>query len=512
MVPEEPTNGAHRSNSIFHRAQLKLASAWDILADSVINYQNNGDVNQAAAIAFYAILSFLPLFILTFLVAGYVFSSYPTVQHQFIEGIQRFHPYFKGDILIQLGQLDEKSQLLGWVGFITLIWFSSMIFGAAETSFNLIYRTRTIRNYVVSKLLSFAMIPAAWAVGILSVGVTTVATVVANQPGLAESLFTQIPILKGVLFRYVLPYIVTVVFFTMVYKVIPVTPIPLGLAFTGSAIFSALMEVAKHFFAWYIANYTRYHIIFGSLETVVILVIWVFYVALIFLFCAEVMASYRRRDLILIERALLRPGGPGRKVWERLFRRFGRIYPKGEPIFREGDEGQEMFYLLAGRVQMEKKAGRVRKVLADLGPGEYFGEMAALIQVPRTATAQAVEESDVAVIDGETLHRLLRQNEEISLHMLKEFSQRLRRTDALVDELSQWWLSLVTILYLIRNWPLAADRDAAAEIAAVTGRTSDEIQDVLADLAGQGVIQLDEGRVTEFHPARAWEVSSTHVY
>ncbi len=512
VIEEGPVNGAHRSTSIFHRIQLKLASAWDILTDSVVNYQNNGDVNQAAAIAFYAILSFLPLFILTFLMAGYFFSSYPEVKDQLIEGIQRFHPYFTGDLLVQLGQVDEKSRLLGWVGFITLIWFSSMIFGAAETSFNLIYRTKTIRNYVVSKLLSFAMIPAAWAVGVLSVGVTTVATLVANQPVLADIVAAHFPLLKGVLFQYALPYLITVVFFTLVYKVIPVSRVPLGLAFAGSAVFSALMEVAKHFFTWYISNYTRYHIIFGSLETVVILVIWVFYVALIFLFCAELMASYRRRDLILIEKALLRPGGPGMKVWERLFRRFGRIYPKGEYVFREGDEGQEMFYVLAGRVRVEKKAGRVRKVLAEVGPGEYFGEMAALIQVPRTATAHAVEESDVAVIDGETLHRLLRENEEISLHMLKEFSQRIRRTDNLVDELSQWWLRLVTILYLIRNWPLPANRDVAAEIAAFTSHDSEEIQDVLVDLGNQGVVELWEGQVTGFDPARAWEVSGTHVY
>lgn len=512
-VPEEgPSNGSHRSRSVLHRVQVRLATAWDILVDSVINYQNNGDVNQAAAIAFYAILSFLPLFILTFLVVGYVFSSYPEVQQQLIEGIQRFHPYFTGDILIQLGQLDEKSQLLGWVGFITLVWFSSMIFGAAETAFNLIYRTKTIRNYVVSKLLSFAMIPAAWAVGVLSLGITTVATVVANQPVLADSLFTHLPILKGVLFRYVLPYIVTVIFFTIVYKVIPVNKISLGLAFTGSAVFSALMEVAKHFFAWYIANYTRYHIIFGSLQTVVILIIWVFYVALIFLFCAELMASYRRRDLILIERAILKPGGSGMKVWERLFRRFGRIYPQGGVIFQEGDEGRDMYFVLAGRIRLEKKASRVRKVLAELGPGEYFGEMAALLEAPRTATANAVEESDVAVIDGGTLRRLLRQNDEMSMFMMKEFAQRIRRTDALVDDLSQWWLRLVAILYFTRSWPLSAERDPVAEIAACSGRDPEEIRDVLSDLAQQGVIEIREGCVTQFDPVRAWEVSSTHIY
>ncbi len=85
---------------------------------------------------------------------------------------------------IQLGSWTKKAG--SWlVGFITLIWFSSMIRSGGD-GLNLIYRTKTIRNYVVSKLLSFAMIPRPGP-SRLSVGITTVATVVANQPVLATS-------------------------------------------------------------------------------------------------------------------------------------------------------------------------------------------------------------------------------------------------------------------------------------------------------------------------------------
>ncbi len=100
----------------------------------------------------------------------------------------------------------------------------------------------------------------------------------------------------------------------------------------------------------------------------------------------------------------------------------------------------------------------------------------------------------------------------MSMFMMKEFAQRIRRTDALVDELSQWWLRLVAILYLTRSWPLSPDVDPVAEIAASSGRDPEEIRDVLTDLAQEGVIEIREGCVTRFDPVRAWEVSSTHIY
>ena len=78
------------------RLRLGLTSFLDILGDAIRNYRINGDTNQAAAIALYGILSIIPLFILTLLVVGSLFSANPEIEQKLIEGIRQFIPSFSG--------------------------------------------------------------------------------------------------------------------------------------------------------------------------------------------------------------------------------------------------------------------------------------------------------------------------------------------------------------------------------------------------------------------------------
>jgi membrane protein len=493
------------------RFRLGLSTTWDILGDAIRNYQTNGDTNQAAAIAMYAILSIIPLFILTLLLVNNLLVADPEIQKKLIEGIRQFIPSFSGALITQFGQITGKKDLLGGVGIISLIWFSAMIFSAIETALNVIFRSRTYRNYIFSKLLAIAMIPLGWAVAVASVAITYVATILAKQPFFGQNGPLFLPAIQGALFRYILPYLLTVLFFTLVYKVIPTGKVNLRSALIGSAIFSALMEIAKQLFTWYVANYTRYNVIFGSLEAIVILVIWVFYVALILLFCAELISSYQRWDLILIEKALVKPGKGRLKIDERLFRKFGRLYGSNEYIFHEGDSGEDLFYILNGRVRMEKKAGQTKKILAEMGPGEYFGEMAALIRAPRTASARSLTESHIAVISGDTLRSILRESDEVSLFMLKEFSNRIRNTNMAMEELTRTWIRLTATLYFLRMWPLPAEANPVEELAKATGKETVEIQEVLAELGRQKVLTFTDGLVTGFSPEEAWRLLDEQV-
>jgi len=493
-----PSQNEGASRATLGVIRLRFASAWEILRDTLRNYRTNGDTNQAAAIALYAILSIIPLFILTLLLVGQTLGTDPEIQKKILEGIRQFIPSFSGALLTQFGQIEGKKELLGWAGIVSLIWFSAMIFGSIETALNIIFRSKIRRNYFLRKLLAIAMIPLGWTVAVLSVGITYVAAILSTQPLLLQGGLFFLPEIYGLFLRYLLPYFFTVLFFTVVYKVIPSGKVGLKSALTGSAIFSALMEIAKQFFTWYITSYTRYNVIFGSLEAVVILVIWVFYVSLILLFCAELISSYQRRDMILLEKALLKPGSGQMEINERLFRKFGRLYRQNEYIFREGDIGQDIFYILSGRVRMEKSAGQAKKVLAEMGPGQYFGEMAALIHAPRTASARSMTESHIAVVTGETLQNLLRESDDVSLFMLKEFSNRIRHTNEAMEEMTHSWVRLRTILYFLRMWPLPDDRNPEVELARITGKETMEIHEILAELARKGVLTFSADRVTAF--------------
>ena len=297
---EEKKSASFRDRERSESFKMSAAGIWDILTDSVKNYKSNGDVNQAAAMALYSILSAIPLFILTIVVAGYFFSSYPNVSDDIIDAIKGFNPYFSEKLLAQLGQIERKKHLLGWAGLLGLVGLSSMIFNSMETALNIIFRSRKKRNYFASKLLAFSMIPAGWIIGSVSLIISYTAALLVKQS--VEGLNISLGVMSGALLRYAVPYLITVIFFYFIYRIIPSKKIRPAVALGGSALFALLMEIAKQLFTWYIANYTRYNVIFGSLGTIVILVIWAFYVALIFLFCAELMSSYQRRDIIYTER------------------------------------------------------------------------------------------------------------------------------------------------------------------------------------------------------------------
>src|SRR6185503_1008906 len=102
---------------------------------------------------------------------------------------------------------------------------------------------------------------------------------------------------------------------------------------------------------------------------------------------------------------------------ETLFQKFGKEFPRGTFLFHEGDPGKEMFVLQAGKISISKKVRDVEKVLATLGPGEFFGEMAIISNKPRNASAEVVEDAKLLVIDPKTFEAMIRGNSEIAVRM-----------------------------------------------------------------------------------------------
>jgi CRP/FNR family cyclic AMP-dependent transcriptional regulator len=118
-----------------------------------------------------------------------------------------------------------------------------------------------------------------------------------------------------------------------------------------------------------------------------------------------------------------------------LFQKFGREIPKGTVLFREGEPGKEMYVLQSGKVAISKKVRDVEKVLAILGPGEFFGEMAIISNKPRNASATVAEDAKLLVIDPKTFESMIRGNSEISVRMIKKLADRLSEADAQIENL-----------------------------------------------------------------------------
>ena len=106
-----------------------------------------------------------------------------------------------------------------------------------------------------------------------------------------------------------------------------------------------------------------------------------------------------------------------------------REYLAGEQIVEEGDEGHELFVVLAGGVRIVRGTERQTILLAELGPQDYFGEMALLAERPRAATAIAATECRLGVLAKEHFLAVLTERPEISLAVIQVLSSRLVDAD-----------------------------------------------------------------------------------
>jgi CRP-like cAMP-binding protein len=120
---------------------------------------------------------------------------------------------------------------------------------------------------------------------------------------------------------------------------------------------------------------------------------------------------------------------------EALFQRFGKELPPGTVLCREGEPGKEMYVIQAGRVKITKKVRDVEKVLAILGPGEFFGEMSIISNKPRNASAIVEDTARLLVIDPKTFEAMIRGNAEIAVRMIKKLAERLAEADAQIETL-----------------------------------------------------------------------------
>jgi PPM family protein phosphatase len=114
----------------------------------------------------------------------------------------------------------------------------------------------------------------------------------------------------------------------------------------------------------------------------------------------------------------------------------GRQFEKGQSIIKEGDQGDELYVLFRGKVDVLKGGHRI----AQLKAGGHFGEMGLVDQAPRSATVTATEDTSAISIDRDSLLKLMRRDSLLAVKLLWSFvqvlSERLRNTNEALTTLN----------------------------------------------------------------------------
>jgi len=102
------------------------------------------------------------------------------------------------------------------------------------------------------------------------------------------------------------------------------------------------------------------------------------------------------------------------------------VFQPGQVIFREGENSQEAYRILRGRVEISILADGKPVILAQLGEGDIFGEMAMVDERPRSASAQALEVAECEVLTPENFNELVLSRPEVLIPYMASFFERLR--------------------------------------------------------------------------------------
>ncbi len=184
-----------------------------------------------------------------------------------------------------------------------------------------------------------------------------------------------------------------------------------------------------------------------------------------------------------------------------------RRFRRGETIFHQGDPGDSLFIIQDGSVKivLPSPEGEEAAIIATLGRGDFFGELALLDGAYRSATAVAVEASETLVLRREPFAALIDSDPGLRHALLAGLAAELRRLTGHVEELHFLDLPGRLASRLVR---MAQEQDPAAsgevvlawpftqsELAAMIGGTRQTVNRLLADLVAQDLIRFEPDRL-----------------
>jgi CRP/FNR family transcriptional regulator len=185
----------------------------------------------------------------------------------------------------------------------------------------------------------------------------------------------------------------------------------------------------------------------------------------------------------------------------------------GEIVFREGDLSDTCYVVRTGRVRAVREHTDGRMItLATFGGGDVFGELAMFEDEPRSATIEALEDTELVAILGGDMRRLLRAHPEISLKLLAALGRRLRDTNERLTRQSFQTVQSRVAAALAELVATARAEGAGvgdvlitatqADLAQLAGSSRESASRFLAVLERAGVITQGRGRLTVHDPGR----------
>jgi len=281
---------------VFSRSARKIAhDPLGFAAQTLRAFRANQGLLLAGGVAYYTLLSIVPLMILLVIVLSHVVDA-DRLMYTLSRYLDIVAPGQSGPLIGELRSFVTHREVIGWTLAITLVFFSSLAFSVLENAMSVIFYHRVLKTR--RKLIVSALIPYFYIL-FLGIGLLLVTLVAGALQSLAlttlEFLGRDLS-LSGVsrLLLYLIGVVGEVLVLTSIYFVMPVGRLSWRHALIGGISATVLWEISRHVLVWYLATLSQVQTVYGSLTTAIVVLLSLEIAAIVLLFGAQVIAEYER--------------------------------------------------------------------------------------------------------------------------------------------------------------------------------------------------------------------------
>lgn len=272
------------------RAEIRLTGL--ALWRGSLGLYNSDDLTFASSIAYYALLSLFPFFLLAFSILASATGT-EADRAAIMNFVLRYFPQQFEFVTRQFASMREQRIQLGVAGSVVMIWAAMGVFGAVTSAVNHAWGVDKQPSYFKHKLISLLMLITSSL--LLLVGLIMVSAINVAESGWFAVVLDRVPGL-GWLRSYALKSATTIFFILvvgLVFYFVPNAKVRFRDVWVGAVITGLLWRLALFGFSQYVRDQSRFSV-HGSIGGVVVFLLWVYVSAVIFLYGTEVTAAYAR--------------------------------------------------------------------------------------------------------------------------------------------------------------------------------------------------------------------------
>ena len=274
---------------------MKPKSIWHLLKTIVNKWLDDDPFQSAAALSYYTLFSLAPLLIISIAVAGFVFG-HEAAHNQIVMTIQGLVGRESAEAVQAMIQSasnrPESGMFSSLIGGIVLLFGAGGVVGQLQTSLNAIWGVKAqsdsgVHEFIRRRFISFAMV---LAVGFLLLVSLTISALISGAAQFMGGLIGEAALIAHVLDIFLSFGFITLLFAT-IYKLLPDVQIQWNDVLIGAAMTSILFTIGKFLIGFYLGS-SAITSIYGAAGSIITVLLWVYYSALIFLLGAEFTQVY----------------------------------------------------------------------------------------------------------------------------------------------------------------------------------------------------------------------------